>query len=184
MKKWEPFSLKGMAAAWVKPDWPHDRRRVILYCHGGGYTSGNLGYSRPLASKLTNATGWETLCFEYRLGSGASVSRCGGRCPKGVGLSVCIWAMALGMWWWRETPQGEILALVLCHQLKEAGRQLPGRLVLMSPWTDMTASGRSDTQRGRDGPHHHYGRYSGSAGSLRGGRGSDLAHARASVWKF
>ena len=46
---------------WVKPDWPHDRRRVILYCHGGGYTSGNLGYSRPLASKLTNATGWETL---------------------------------------------------------------------------------------------------------------------------
>ena len=58
MKKWEPFSLKGMAAAWVKPDWPHDRRRVILYCHGGGYTSGNLGYSRPLASKLTNATGW------------------------------------------------------------------------------------------------------------------------------
>ena len=67
MKKWEPFSLKGMAAAWVKPDWPHDRRRVILYCHGGGYTSGNLGYSRPLASKLTNATGWETLCFEYRL---------------------------------------------------------------------------------------------------------------------
>lgn len=87
MKKWEPFSLKGMAAAWVKPDWPHDRRRVILYCHGGGYTTGNLGYSRPLASKLTNATGWETLCFEYRLAPEHPVSRCGGRCPKGVGLS-------------------------------------------------------------------------------------------------
>ena len=67
MKKWETFHLKEMACAWVKPDWPHDKRRVILYCHGGGYTSGNLGYSRPLASKLTNATGWETLCFEYRL---------------------------------------------------------------------------------------------------------------------
>ena len=42
---------------------------------------------------------------------------------------------------------GGNLALVLCHQLKQAGRQLPGKLVLMSPWTDMTASGRSYTQR-------------------------------------
>ena len=62
LKKWETFQLKGMSAAWVLPDWPHDKHKVILYCHGGGYTSGNLGYSRPLASKLTNATGWETLC--------------------------------------------------------------------------------------------------------------------------
>lgn len=47
---------------------------------------------------------------------------------------------------------GGNLALVLCHQLKEAGRQLPGRLVLMSPWTDMTASGRSYTQRAEMDP--------------------------------
>ena len=42
---------------------------------------------------------------------------------------------------------GGNLALVLCHQLKAAGRQLPARLVLMSPWTDMTASGRSYVER-------------------------------------
>ena len=47
---------------------------------------------------------------------------------------------------------GGNLALVLCHQLKEAGRQLPGRLVLTSPWTDMTASGRSYTQRAEMDP--------------------------------
>ena len=56
-----------MKAAWVKPEWGHDPNKVILYCHGGGYTSGNLGYSRPLASKLSHITGWETLSFEYRL---------------------------------------------------------------------------------------------------------------------
>lgn len=28
MKKWETFHLKEMACAWVKPDWPHDKRRV------------------------------------------------------------------------------------------------------------------------------------------------------------
>ena len=63
---WEPFELSGMNAAWVRPDRGHDKRRAILYCHGGGYTSGNLGYSRPLASKMANVTGWEVLSFEYR----------------------------------------------------------------------------------------------------------------------
>ena len=65
--RWEPFSLDGMKAAWIRPEWGHDPNQIILYCHGGGYTSGNLGYSRPLASKLCHASGWKTLCFEYRL---------------------------------------------------------------------------------------------------------------------
>lgn len=151
MKKWEPFSLKGMVAAWVKPDWPHDRRRVILYCHGGGYTSGNLGYSRPLASKLTNATGWETLCFEYRLAPEHPF-------PAAVDDARKAWDYLMYLGYGARDvvvagdSAGGNLALVLCHQLKEAGRQLPGRLVLMSPWTDMTASGRSYTQRAEMDP--------------------------------
>ena len=64
---WEPFSLNGMNAAWMRRKAPHKRRRAILYCHGGGYTSGNLGYSRVLASKLTHVTGCDVLTFEYRL---------------------------------------------------------------------------------------------------------------------
>ena len=36
---WEPFELDGMNCAWVRPHRGHDRRRAILYCHGGGYTS-------------------------------------------------------------------------------------------------------------------------------------------------
>lgn len=42
---------------------------------------------------------------------------------------------------------GGNLALVLCHRLKQEGRRLPARLILMSPWTDMTASGKSYTER-------------------------------------
>lgn len=48
---WEPFSLDEMPMAWVRPERGHDRSKVILYCHGGGYTSGNLGYARVLAAK-------------------------------------------------------------------------------------------------------------------------------------
>ena len=151
LKKWETFQLKGMSAAWVLPDWPHDKHKVILYCHGGGYTSGNLGYSRPLASKLTNATGWETLCFEYRLAPEHPF-------PAAVDDARKAWDYLMYLGYGARDVMvagdsaGGNLALVLCHQLKQAGRQLPGKLVLMSPWTDMTASGRSYTQRAEIDP--------------------------------
>lgn len=47
---------------------------------------------------------------------------------------------------------GGNLALVLCHRLKAGGRRLPGALVLMSPWTDMTMSGASYAERAESDP--------------------------------
>lgn len=144
--KWENFELDGMAAAWVRPDRQHDRRKVILYCHGGGYTSGNLGYSRPLASKLSHVTGWAALCFEYRLAPEHPY-------PAAVDDAVRAWDYLMYQGYGARDvvvagdSAGGNLALVLCHRLRAAGRKLPGRLVLISPWTDMTASGRSYAER-------------------------------------
>ena len=144
--KWEPFELSGMKAAWVRPEWGHDHHKIILYCHGGGYTSGNLGYSRPLASKLSHTTGWETLSFEYRLAPEHPV-------PAAADDALAAWdyLMQLGYGARDITVAGDSaggnMALVLCHRLKAAGRMLPGRLILMSPWTDMTASGTSYQER-------------------------------------
>ena len=144
--KWEPFKLGGMNAAWVRPDRPHDQHRAILYCHGGGYTSGNLGYSRPLASKLSHITGWPTLCFEYRLAPEHPY-------PAAVEDAERAWDYLMHLGYGARDvavagdSAGGNMALVLCHRLKAAGRRLPARLVLMSPWTDMTASGKSYTER-------------------------------------
>ena len=124
----------------------HDRRRAILYCHGGGYTSGNLGYSRPLASKLSHVTGFEVLAFEYRLAPEFPY-------PAAVEDAIRAWdhLMYLGYGARDVVVAGDSaggnLALVLCHRLRAAGRRLPGALILMSPWTDMTASGRSYQER-------------------------------------
>ena len=149
--RWDPFELEGMKAAWVRPDWGHDPNQIILYCHGGGYTSGNLGYSRPLASKLSHASGWETLCFEYRLAPEHPY-------PAAVEDALRVWnyLMYQGYGARDVTVAGDSaggnLALVLLHRLKAEGRQLPKRLVLLSPWTDMTASGESYTQRAQLDP--------------------------------
>lgn len=143
---WESFDLSGTPAAWVRPDRGHDRRRAILYCHGGGYTSGNLGYSQPLASKLCVVTGWDTLAFEYRLAPEHPY-------PAAPEDAMKAWDYLMYMGYGARDvvvagdSAGGNLALVLCLRLKELGRRLPGRLILMSPWTDMTAGGKSFRER-------------------------------------
>lgn len=145
---WEPFTLAGMDAAWMRLSREHRRRRVILYCHGGGYTSGGLGFSKVLASKLTRATGMDTLAFDYRLAPEHPY-------PAAVEDALTTWGhleslgIAPGDIVLAGDSAGGNLALVLCLKLREAGRGLPGALLLMSPWTDMTASGES--LRGRAG---------------------------------
>ena len=149
--EWQEFSLSGMAAAWTRMKAPHGRHRAILYCHGGGYTSGNLGYARVLSSKLANATGYDVLSFEYRLAPEFPY-------PAAVEDALRAWdhLMLLGYGARDIVVTGDSaggnLALVLCLRLKAAGRRLPRALVLMSPWTDMTMSGPSYAQRAEIDP--------------------------------
>lgn len=149
--RWEPFELDGMKAAWVRPEWGHDPEQIILYCHGGGYTSGSLGYSRPLASKLSHVSGRETLCFEYRLAPEHPY-------PAAVEDALKVWDHLMHQGYGARDitvagdSAGGNLALALLLRLKEEGRRLPHRLVLMSPWTDMTASGASYTERRAQDP--------------------------------
>lgn len=143
---WEPFELDGMNYAWVCPHRGYDRRRAILYHHGGGHTSGNLDYSHILASKLINITGWQILSFEYRLAPEHLY-------PATVEDTMEVWdylvyqdygaqdAIVAG-----DSTDGS-LAPVLTHLLKEAERRLPRALILLSPWTDMTTGDKPYQER-------------------------------------
>ena len=144
--EYEELSIGTMPAAWTRLKAPHGDRRVILYCHGGGYTSGNLGYSRILASKLANVTGYEVLSFEYRLAPEHHF-------PAPLEDVTKAWDYLMHLGYGARDivvagdSAGGNLALVLTHRLKAMGRRLPASLILMSPWTDMTASGKSYRER-------------------------------------
>ena len=148
---WEEFSLSGMKAAWMRLERPHRHARCVLYCHGGGYTSGNLGYSRVLASKLVRSTGLDTLSFEYRLAPEHPY-------PAALGDAFRAWDHLMYLGYGAKDvvlagdSAGGNMALVLCLALRRAGRMLPGALLLMSPWTDMTASGASYSERAEADP--------------------------------
>ena len=143
---WEPFTLEEMNCALVRPHRGYDRRKAILYCHGGGYTSGTLGYSRILGSKLSLVTSWQVMSFEYRLAPEHPY-------PAAVEDALRAWDHLMHLGYGARDvvvagdSAGGNLALVLTHTLKETGRLLPRNLLLFSPWTDMTASGRSYQER-------------------------------------
>lgn len=134
-----------LPAEWVGLEYGHDRHHVILYCHGGGYTCGQLGYARILASKLALHTGMDVLSFEYRLAPEHPH-------PAQLTDALAAWDYLMYMGYGaREVlvagdSAGGNLALELCLTLKEQGRTQPRGLILMSPWTDMSMQGESYAQ--------------------------------------
>ena len=140
------FMLNGtIPAEWVSMEFGHDRRHVVLYCHGGGYTCGQLGYARILATKLAIATGCDVLSFEYRLAPENPF-------PAAIEDALAAWDHLLYMGYGARNillggdSAGGNLALELALKIKEQGRRQPRAMVLMSPWTDMSCSGPSYTE--------------------------------------
>lgn len=113
---------------------------VIYYLHGGGYTAGNLDYAKGFASVLAAQCGVRVFCLAYRLapehpfpaapedayaGYLHLISR--GFDPSQIALC--------------GESAGGGLCYALCLLLKERARPLPGAVITVSPWVDLTASG-------------------------------------------
>jgi len=145
------FQIENMRAEWVHVNRAHMKKHVILYCHGGGYSAGSCVYARTLTSKLAMATSMDVLCFDYRLAPEHPY-------PAAPEDAVKVWNYLMFLGYGAKDvfvagdSAGGNLALSLVHILKEEGRMLPGGLVLMSPWTDLTCSGKSHETKAQIDP--------------------------------
>lgn len=134
--------IDGMEGEWVSMERAHLKKYVILHCHGGGYVTGSSTYARSLTSKLADVANMDVLCFDYRLAPEYAY-------PAAVEDALKAWDYLLLQGYGAENiiitgdSAGGNLALALTMTLMEDKRSLPAGLVLMSPWTDMTASGES-----------------------------------------
>ena len=134
--------IQGMAGEWISVNRAHMKKYIILYCHGGGYSTGSSLYARTLTTKLASSTSMDVLCFDYRLAPENPY-------PASIDDAMDAWnyLMLLG-YGARDVilagdSAGGNMALSLVLKLKEQKRLLPRGLVLMSPWTDLTSSGKT-----------------------------------------
>ena len=149
-----PAKAKGehvLHGEWNYVNRAHMKKYVILYCHGGGYSTGSSLYARTLTGKLAMSTSMDVLSFDYRLAPEHPY-------PAATEDAMRVWnyLMLLG-YGARDIilagdSAGGNLALSLTLKLKEEGRLLPRGLVLMSPWTDLTSSGKSHSTKANIDP--------------------------------
>lgn len=117
--------------------------RMILQLHGGGYIGAMRNIYRSFAG-LYNELGKGINVFtpDYRVAP---------ECPYPAALEDAVsayqWLLASGYSANKIVVAGDSagggLAAALCLYLKDHGIELPEGLILMSPWTDLTASGES-----------------------------------------
>ncbi len=136
---------------WTYVNRAHMKKYIILYCHGGGYSTGSSLYARTLTGKLAASTSMDVLSFDYRLAPEHPY-------PAATEDAMQVWnyLMLLG-YGARDIivagdSAGGNLALSLTLKLKEERRLLPRGLVLMSPWTDLTSSGKSHVSKAEIDP--------------------------------
>jgi acetyl esterase/lipase len=131
----------GVPAEWV---WSSNVNEdyVIIYLHGGGYTSGTIENSREFAARLSKLVNVRVLLPGYRLAPENpfpaaledSVSAYEWLLLSGIkSKNICIVGVS----------SGGGLAITTLIKLRDRGIHLPSSAVLISPWTDLTNSGES-----------------------------------------
>lgn len=144
--EYECFDIGGIPAEWVCVERPHMKKYVILYCHGGGYIAGSFRYARSITNKLASSTSMDVLSFDYRLAPESPY-------PAALEDAVKVWDYLMYRGYGARDvivvgdSAGGNLALTLTLKLKEQKRLLPRGLILFSPWTDLTLSGKSHEEK-------------------------------------
>ncbi len=119
-----------------------DRRRAVLYLHGGGYVIGSPNTHRSFGAQIATAAGAPVHVLDYRLGpehthpaaleDAAAAYRellASGLDPKSIVIA--------------GDSAGGGLTVALAVRLRDSGEPLPSGLFLLGAWLDLTCSGPS-----------------------------------------
>jgi acetyl esterase/lipase len=145
-------SAGGVDGEWIVPaDAPLDK--AILYFHGGGFRLGSIASHRDLIARIAEASGCRVLAINYRLAPEH-------RFPAALEDALAAYAWLLAQ---RLTARdialvgdsaGGNLVLATILSLRNRGEALPAAGALMSPWTDLAATGESFQSRAAADPIH------------------------------
>jgi acetyl esterase/lipase len=143
-----PVEAGGVPCEWVEmPD--ADPTRVVLYLHGGGYTTGSLNTHRRFVALLSERTGARVLNVDYRLAPEHPF-------PAAVedALDAYRWLIAdaggsvepAHVVLAGDSAGGGLAAATLVA-LRDGVEPKPAGGALISPWTDLALSGASMDSR-------------------------------------
>ncbi|MBQ3140724.1 MAG: alpha/beta hydrolase [Clostridia bacterium] len=119
-----------------------EEKRVILYFHGGGYTCGGADYCTAFGGVLAVMTDIPVLCVDYRLAPEYPFPAALEDAFTAYTYLLCRGYRAQDMIFVGESAGGG-LCYALAQLIRKMGLVLPGGIVALSPWTDLTFCGES-----------------------------------------
>jgi epsilon-lactone hydrolase len=149
---YERVSAGGVDGEWISPaNAPEDK--AILYFHGGGFRIGSVASHRDLIAQIGLAGGCRVLAINYRLAPehrfpaalDDAIAAYGWMIDRGIKPANIAFA---------GDSAGGNLVLAAMLALRERRLPLPVSAVLMSPWTDLVATGASYISRAEADPIH------------------------------
>jgi epsilon-lactone hydrolase len=149
---YERVSAGSVDGEWIAgSDAHHDK--AILYFHGGGFRLGSVSSHRELIARIAEASGCRVLAINYRLAPEHrfpapledAIAAYGWMLDQGLGPENIAFA---------GDSAGGNLVLAAMLSLRERGTPLPAAAVLLSPWTDLAATGASYVSRADADPIH------------------------------
>ena len=130
------------APASLVPSMANGWGRTLLYFHGGGFVAGSPETHRPLVGKLVEASGVGAFSVKYRLAPDCffpaavrdGIDAYRALLAKGISGSSIILA---------GDEAGGGLAFAVALAVRNASLEMPGGIVALSPWADLSLSGLS-----------------------------------------
>jgi epsilon-lactone hydrolase len=136
-----PVDANGVPSEWMSKE-DSKKDKVVLFLHGGGYNRAALGSFRAMPLPLLKATGYKALLVDYR-GLPGSIY------PDGLNDAVTAYQWLLDQGYkssdivlFGESAGGG-LVLATALKLKEKGTPLPGAIISLSPFADLTITQKS-----------------------------------------
>ena len=124
---------------------------IILYLHGGGYMCGGDNYARGFSSVLSAKLGIRVFAPVYSLAPEFPF-------PKAVDDALVAYRHLLSLGYSPKEiilcgeSAGGGLCYSLCLRLRELKLDMPSGIIAISPWTDLTSSGKSYTDNKKKDP--------------------------------
>ena len=141
--EYDEVMVGDIPCEWILPE-DADPNKVLLFLHGGGYATGSIRTHRGLASQIAIHAGVKALSVDYHLAPEAKF-------PTQIEECVNIYRYLLAEGYdpehiaiGGESAGGGLTGGTLLY-IKDHQLPMPGCAIMMSPWLDLTASGRSMT---------------------------------------
>jgi epsilon-lactone hydrolase len=137
----EPLTIDGIKCETVNGSLA-EAARLLVYVHGGGFSTGSLITHRELAARISLAANIPVLLIDYRLAPEHPF-------PAAQDDVLCVyrWLLAQG-----KQPSnmviggdsaGAQLVMSALVTLRDEGQPLPAATILISPWVDLALTGDS-----------------------------------------